>query len=52
MLLDHLVCPRQHVRRDRETDLLGSFQIDHKLELLRLLDWQLGRLGALRILST
>jgi hypothetical protein len=35
-LLDHLVRPRQHVWRDRETDLLGGFQIDHELELCRL----------------
>ena len=36
-LLDHFVCPRQHVGRDRETDLLRCLKIDHKLELRRLL---------------
>jgi hypothetical protein len=32
----------QNIRRDRQTDLLGGFQIDDELELLRLLDWQIG----------
>src|SRR5215831_10286579 len=32
---DHLIHPRQHVRRDRETDLLGRFQIDYQLKLHR-----------------
>ena len=31
--LDHLIRPRQHVRRDRETDLVRRFEIDSQLEL-------------------
>jgi hypothetical protein len=27
--LDHSIRSRQHVRRNREADLLGRFQIDH-----------------------
>ena len=33
-LLDHFIRPRQHVRRNRQADLLGRFQIDDELELL------------------
>ena len=32
-LLDHRVRPRQHVRRNRETNLLSGFEIDDELEL-------------------
>src|SRR5262245_18273954 len=28
-LFDHFVRPRHHVRRNRQTDLLGGFPIDH-----------------------
>jgi hypothetical protein len=45
-LLDHFVRPHQHVRRNRETDLLGRFQINDKLKLHRLLDRKVGRLRA------
>ncbi len=45
-ILDHLVRPHQHIRRNRQADLLRGFQIDDQLELRRLLDWQIGRLGA------
>jgi hypothetical protein len=31
--LDHFICPRQHIRRNRQTDLLGRFEIDDELEL-------------------
>ena len=44
--LDHPIRSRQHVRRNRQADLLGGLQIDHQLELGRLLDRQVGRLGA------
>ena len=44
-LFDDLVCPRQHIGRDREADLLGSLEIDHQLELCRLLDGKVGGLG-------
>jgi hypothetical protein len=33
---DDFIRARQHVRRDRQADLLGRFQIDDELELLRL----------------
>ena len=46
-LLDHLVRPRQHVRWNRQADLLRRFQIDDEFELRRLLDGQIGGLGAL-----
>jgi hypothetical protein len=32
-ILDHFICPRQHIRRNRQTDLLGRFEIDDELEL-------------------
>jgi hypothetical protein len=28
-LLDHFVRPRQHIRRNRQTDLVGCLQINH-----------------------
>ena len=37
---------RQHIRRNREADLLGRFQIDDELELRRLLHRQISGLGA------
>ena len=43
---DHPIRPRQHIRRNRQADLLRGFQIDDELELLRLLHWQVGGLGA------
>src|SRR4030095_4766303 len=45
--LDHLVRSHQHIRRDRQADLLGGLHMDHKLELCRLLDWNVGWLRAL-----
>ena len=44
--LDDSVCPCQDVRRNRQADLLGSFEIDDELELLRLLDRKVSRLSA------
>jgi hypothetical protein len=41
--LDHLVRPRQHIRRNREADLFSRLEIDHQLELPRLLNGQIGR---------
>ena len=32
--------------RDRQTERLGGLEVDHQLELDRLLDWEVGRLGA------
>ena len=43
--LDHLIHSRQHVRGNREADLLGGFQVDHKLELRRLLHGKIGWFG-------
>src|SRR5215472_13278416 len=43
---DHPVRPRQHVRRNRQADLLCRFEIDDELELLRLLDRQISWLRA------
>ena len=37
-LLNDSIRPRQHVRRNRESDLLRRFQIDDELELDGLLD--------------
>ena len=42
---NHLVRPHQHIRRDRQTDLLRCFQIGDELELHRLFDRQIGRLS-------
>jgi len=36
-LLDHPIRPRQHIRRNRQADLFGRFEIDDELELFRLL---------------
>src|SRR5262249_61378044 len=46
VLLDHLVRPEQHGLRNCQADLLGSFKINHQLELRRLLDGEVGGLGA------
>ena len=43
-ILDHLIRPIQHRLRNRDTDLLGGFEINHQLELSRLLHRQVGRL--------
>src|SRR5215510_15748063 len=47
-LSHHLVCSGQHVRWDRQTDLLRGFQIDDELELRRLLHGKIGGLGSLQ----
>jgi hypothetical protein len=36
-LFDHFVRSRQHIRRNREADQLGRFEIDDELKLHRLL---------------
>ena len=43
---NHFVRPHQHVRRNRQADLLGGFQIDDELELRRLLHRKISGLGA------
>ena len=40
------VRPRQHVRWNRQTDLLGGFEIDDELKLHRLFHGQVGGLSA------
>ena len=44
---DDSVRPRQHVRRDREADLLGGLEIEHQIELDRLLYREIGGFCAL-----
>ena len=51
-LLDHSVRPHQHIRRNRQTDLLSRFQINDELEFRRLFDWEISRFRTFRILST
>jgi hypothetical protein len=46
--LDHLVGDRQERRRDRESQRFCRLEIDHKLELCRAFDGQVGGLGALK----
>ena len=41
-----LVRSRQHVRRNRQTDLLGGFEVDDEFELGGLLDRKIRGLGA------
>ena len=36
--LNHPIRPPQHVGRNRETDLLGRLEVNHKLKFRRLLD--------------
>src|SRR5262249_12332372 len=43
--LDHLISPITPRLRNRQADLLGSFQIDHPLELRGLLHRQISRFG-------
>src|SRR5215831_20426308 len=44
-ILDDLVRPHQYIRRNRQSDLFGGFEIDDVFELCRLLDGQICRLG-------
>src|SRR6266508_463490 len=37
--LDHSIRPRQHIRRNREPNLLGGFEVDDQFEFRGLLDW-------------
>src|SRR5215813_11206481 len=46
MLLNDSVRSCQHIRRNREPDLLRRFQIDDEFELLRLLDGEISRRSA------
>ena len=48
---DHLVGAGEDRWRDGDAELLGSLEIDDQLEGRRLLDRQIGRLGAVEDLS-
>src|SRR6266576_7162855 len=43
--LDHLIRSHQHIRRNRQANLLGSLKIDHELKLLWLFHWEISGLG-------
>ena len=45
-LLDHLIGPRQHRRRDPQAEGLGRLEVDHELVLGGLLNGQIPGLGA------
>src|SRR5262245_11098199 len=47
-LFDHLICPRQQRRRDRQAERLGRLEIDDQLELSWLLHRQVARVSALQ----
>ena len=47
MSLDHLVRPDQHRLRNRQAQSLGGLEVDYQFELRRLLDGEVGGLGAL-----
>ena len=46
--LDQPIRSGEHLRRDRQADLLRSLEINHQLELRRLLDRQIGGLRSLQ----
>ena len=50
-LFDHSIRSRQHVRRNRDSDLFGGFQIDDELKFRRLLDGEVRGLGTLQDLA-
>ena len=46
-LRDHLVGACKQRGRDGDAQRLGCLQVDHEIEFVGLLDWQLDRLGTL-----
>src|SRR5262249_45601554 len=42
--LNDLIRSRQHVRRNRESDLLGGSEIDHQFKFCWLFDWKVSGL--------
>ena len=46
MSSDDSVRPHQHIRRNRQADLLGCFQIDDEIELSRSFNGKIAGLGA------
>jgi hypothetical protein len=51
-LLDHLVSAQQHRSRDGKTECLRGFQVDKKVEFVRLVDRKIACRFTFRILST
>src|SRR6185295_15911037 len=45
---DHPIRARQHIRRNRQTNLFRRFEVDNELKFLWLLHWEIGGLGALQ----
>jgi hypothetical protein len=41
---DYPICPRQDIRRNRQADLLGGFEVYYQLKLRGLLDGKIGGL--------
>jgi hypothetical protein len=41
---DHLIRSHQHIRRNRQADLLGGFEVYYQLKLRGLLDGKIGGL--------
>ena len=50
-LLDHLIRPSEHWRRDLQTERLRRLEVDHQFELGWLLDGKVSGLGALEDLD-
>jgi hypothetical protein len=51
-ILDNLVRPEQHGRRNREADLLGRLEIDDQLEFRGSFHWKIPRVDSLKMRST
>src|SRR5438309_8920358 len=51
VLVDNVVGAGEDRWRDRQPQRLGGLEIDDQLEPSQLLDWQIGRLGAVEDLS-
>src|SRR5215468_11573583 len=49
--LDHLVSSCEQCRRDRDAERLRCLEVDHQLELSRLLDGEIAGLGAFEDLA-
>src|SRR5262249_50513012 len=46
LLFDHLICSYEHIRWNRQADLLGGFEINNQLKLHRLFYRQVSGLAA------
>src|SRR5262245_17460544 len=46
--LDYLICETKKRGRNRETECFSGLEVDDKVEFGRLLDWNVGGLGALQ----